>query len=148
MNPPANVLVATDFSPPAEHALEYACTLASRLDATIHLVSVVGVPALGVPELGGAMTTSVIDAMIDDNQAALDRLADQCRARGKVGEVLLRTGDARDTICHTATELKVDLIVMGTHGRRGLSRALLGSVAEYVVRTSNVPVLTVRTGKS
>ena len=148
MNPPANILVATDFSPPAEHALEYACTLASRLDATIHLVSVVGVPALGVPELGVAMTTSVIDTMIDDNQAALDRLADQCRARGKVGEVLLRTGDARDTICHAATELKVDLIVMGTHGRRGLSRALLGSVAEYVVRTSNVPVLTVRTGKS
>jgi nucleotide-binding universal stress UspA family protein len=148
MNPPASILVATDFSPPAEHALEYACVLASKLDATIHLVSVVGVPALAVPELGAAMAASVIDTMIDDNQNALDRLADQCRARGKVGEVLLRTGDARDMICHTATELKADLIVLGTHGRRGLSRALLGSVAEYVVRTSNVPVLTVRTGKN
>jgi nucleotide-binding universal stress UspA family protein len=86
--------------------------------------------------------------MIDDNQRALDRLAEQCRARGKVGEVLLRTGDARDVICQAADEVNADLIVMGTHGRRGLSRALLGSVAEYVVRTSKVPVVTVRTAKA
>lgn len=148
MNPPTNILVPSDFSLQAEHALEYACTLASKLDATIHLVSVIGVPALGVPELGAAMTASVMDSMIDDNQSALDKLADQCRARGKVGQVLLRTGDARDVINQTATEVGADLIVMGTHGRRGLSRALLGSVAEYIVRTSKVPVLTVPSGKT
>ena len=148
MNSPTNILVPSDFSLQAEHALEYACTLAQKLDATIHLVSVIGVPALGVPELGAAMSASVMDSMIDDNQRALDKLADQCRARGRVGEVVLRTGDARDVICQTAYEVKADLIVMGTHGRRGLSRALLGSVAEYVVRTSKVPVLTVRSGKA
>jgi nucleotide-binding universal stress UspA family protein len=94
------------------------------------------------------MATSVMDSMIDDNQRALDKLADHCRTRGRVGEVVLRTGDARDVICQTASEVEADLIVMGTHGRRGLSRALLGSVAEYVVRTSKIPVLTVRSGKS
>jgi nucleotide-binding universal stress UspA family protein len=148
MNVPTTFLVPTDFSAQAEHALEYACTLASRLDATIHLLSVIGVPALGGPQLGAAMAASMVDTMIDDNQRGLDRLADQCRERGKVGEVLLRTGDARGVICETAVELDADLIVMGTHGRHGLSRALLGSVAEYVVRTSNIPVLTVRTGKT
>jgi nucleotide-binding universal stress UspA family protein len=144
---PTSILVPTDFSPQADHAIEYACSLASQLDATIHLLSVVGVPALGVPELGAAMAASVVDSMIDDNQRALDNLAEQCREHSKVGEVLLRTGDARDVITQTARELNADLIVMGTHGRRGLSRALLGSVAEYVVRTSPVPVLTVRTAK-
>lgn len=144
MNLPTSILVPTDFSPQADQALDYACALADRLGATIHLVSVISIPALGVPELGAAMASSVIDSMVDDNQRALDRVADQCRARGKVGEVLLRTGDARDVIGQAAEEVKADLIVMGTHGRRGLSRALLGSVAEYIVRTSNVPVLTVR----
>ena len=61
-----------------------------------------------------------------------------------LGEVLLRTGDARDVINQTAKEVGADLIVMGTHGRRGVTRALLGSVAETVVRTAPCAVLTVR----
>jgi nucleotide-binding universal stress UspA family protein len=148
MTAPTSILVPTDFSTQAEHALDYACTLATKLDATIHLLTVIGVPALGVPELGAAMAASVLDSMIDDNQVALDRLADQFRDRCKVGDVLLRTGDARDVINQAVTEVGADLIILGTHGRRGLSRALLGSVAEYIVRTAKVPVLTVRTGKA
>lgn len=148
MNPPTNILVPTDFSAQAEQALDYACTLASKLGATVHLVSVIGIPAMGVPELGAAMAASVIDDMVKDNQKGLDALADSRRAKATIGQVLLRTGDARDVIPNVAEEIGADLIVMGTHGRRGLSRALLGSVAEYVVRTSHVPVLTVRTRKS
>ena len=144
MNPPANILVPTDFSPQAEQALDYACELAAKLGATVNLVSVVGIPALGVPELGAAMTASVIDDMVRDNQKGLEALADARRGKAKIGQVLLRTGDARDVIPGVAEEIGADLIVMGTHGRRGLSRALLGSVAEYVVRISRVPVLTVR----
>jgi len=147
MNPPANILVPTDFSPQAEQALDYACELAAKLGATVNLVSVVGIPALGVPELGAAMTASVIDDMVRDNQKGLEALADARRGKAKIGQVLLRTGDARDVIPGVAEEIGADLIVMGTHGRRGLSRALLGSVAEYVVRISRVPVLTVRAKK-
>ncbi len=148
MNPPTNILVPTDFSAQAEQALDYACTLANKLGATVHLVSVIGIPAMGVPELGAAMAASVIDDMVKDNQKGLDALADSRRSKATIGKVLLRTGDARDVIPNVAEEIGADLIVMGTHGRRGLSRALLGSVAEYVVRTSHVPVLTVRTRKS
>jgi nucleotide-binding universal stress UspA family protein len=57
----------------------------------------------------------------------------------------LKTGDARDLINQTAAEVGADLIVMGTHGRRGVRRALLGSIAETVVRSAPCPVLTVRT---
>jgi universal stress protein A len=110
----------------------------------VHLVNVIGIPALGVPELGVAVTSAMIDTMIADNQKALDTLAARRPADVRLGQTLLKTGDARDMIIQAAQELGVDLIVMGTHGRRGVSRALLGSVAETVVRTAPCPVLTIR----
>lgn len=142
---PKNILVPTDMSPHAEAALDYACELAGKLGATVHLVNVIGIPALGVPELGMAVTSSMIDSLIADNQKALDELAARKRSQGcNIGQILLKTGDARDAIDQTAAEIGADLIVMGTHGRRGVSRALLGSVAETVVRTAPCPVLTIR----
>jgi universal stress protein A len=141
---PKNILVPTDLSEGAEAALDYACELATPLGATVHLLNVIGVPALGVPELGVALTSTVIDSLIADNQKAIDAIADRKRQQTTIGQVLLRTGDARDLINQTALELGADLIVMGTHGRRGVSRALLGSVAETVVRSAPCPVLTVR----
>jgi universal stress protein A len=141
---PKNILVPTDLSEGAEEALDYACELAAQLGATIHLLNVIGIPAMGVPELGVALTSTMIDTMLADNQRSLDVLANARRDRCTIGEVVLKTGDARDTINQTARDLGCDLIVMGTHGRRGLSRALLGSVAETVVRSAPCPVLTVR----
>ena len=136
-----NILVPTDFSACSEHALDYAVELAEKLDATVSLLFVISVPSYGVPELGVGITASMIDNLIEDNQRALDQLA---RGRKEVNQTLVRTGDARDVILQTAEELTADLIVMGTHGRRGISRALLGSVTEMIVRTSPIPVLTVR----
>ncbi|MGE5180790.1 MAG: universal stress protein [Acidobacteriota bacterium] len=141
---PKNILVPTDLSEGAEEALDYACELAKTFGAKLHLLNVIGIPVLGVPELGVALTSSVIDSLIRDNQQALQKLAAAKRGDVVIGEVLLRTGDARDVINQTAKDLSCDLIVMGTHGRRGVSRALLGSVTETVVRTAPCPVLTVR----
>ncbi len=142
----SNILVPTDLGEGATEALDYACDLAADLGATVHVLNVIAVPGLGVPELGVAMTAGVIDAMVHDNQATLEKLADDRRSRVKIGKVLMRGGDARDQINEVARELDCDLIVMATHGRRGVSRVLLGSVAESVVRTAPCPVLTVRTG--
>lgn len=144
MTLPSTILVPVDFSDYSEAALDYAVGLAAKLDAKIYLLNVIGIPALGVPELGVALTASVIDSMVHDNQTALDKLADARRQQAPIGRALLRTGDARDVIIHVAEEVGADLIVMGTHGRRGVGRALLGSVAESVVRTSPCPVLTIR----
>jgi nucleotide-binding universal stress UspA family protein len=142
---PKNILVPTDLSEGAEQALDYACELARTLNAQVHLLNVIGIPILGVPELGVALTSSMIDSLIADNQAALDALVAKRAGTGvNFGQVLLKTGDARDLINQTAKELGADLIVMGTHGRRGVSRALLGSIAETVVRSAPCPVLTVR----
>ena len=142
---PKSILVPTDLSDGATQALDYACELAKTLGATIHLVNVIGIPALGVPELGLALTSTVIDQILLDNQNAIDKLADSHRTAGVViGQVLLKTGDAKDVINQTAIELGADLIVMSTHGRSGISRALLGSVTETVVRSAPCPVLTVR----
>jgi nucleotide-binding universal stress UspA family protein len=142
---PTRILVPVDFSSNAEQALDYAIELAGKLGATIHVLNVIGIPVFGVPELGVAVTSATMDSMVRDNQTALDKLVASRKSTGvKFSDPILRTGDARDVILQTAEEIGADLIVMGTHGRRGLSRALLGSVTEMVVRTSNVPVLTIR----
>src|SRR5678815_589500 len=143
MTLPTSILVPTDFSETAARALDYASALAAKLGARIHVVHVIGIPALGIPELGVALTSVTIDSLVRDNQAALDRLVDSRRNQATFGDVLLRTGDPRDMILQAANEVHADLIVIGTHGRRGLARALLGSVAEEVVRTAPCPVVTV-----
>lgn len=144
---PKVILVPTDLSETAEEAVDYACELARTLGAKLHLLHVIAVPVVGVPELGLALTSTMIDTMVADNQAALDRLAAKKAAQADIAPTILRTGDARDVINQTAKEIGADLIVVGTHGRRGVTRVLLGSVAENVVRTAPCPVLTVRMDK-
>ncbi len=141
---PKNILVPTDLGEGAEEALDYACELASKLGATVHLLNVIGIPTMGVPELGVALSSSVIDGVVHENQAALDKIVAAHAGMATFGPALLRVGDARDVINQTATELRCDLIVMSTHGRRGLSRLLMGSVAETIVRTAPCPVLAMR----
>jgi nucleotide-binding universal stress UspA family protein len=143
MTLPRNILVPTDFSKPAEHALDYAVELAAKLDAKVHLLNVIGWQLLGA-EYGIMMTASVVDGILEGNQKALDALVAARTGKVAFGPVILKTGDARDLIDETAREVKADLIVMATHGRRGVSRFLLGSVAEAVARTSPCPVLLVR----
>jgi nucleotide-binding universal stress UspA family protein len=140
---PRTILVATDFSDTAEQALDYAIALAGKLGAKIYLLNAIGLPTFGVvPELGVAATSTMIDGLVADNQKALDKLI-AAKAPTKL-HTLMRTGDPRDLIVDTAAEIGADLIVMGTHGRRGVSRALLGSVAEGVLRHATCPVLTIR----
>jgi nucleotide-binding universal stress UspA family protein len=143
MKLPSIILVPTDFSAVAEDALRYAVALAKRLDARLVVLDVIGIPALGVPELGLAVTSAMIESTVIANRATLDELVEN-HCKGVPCEPLLRTGDARDVINAVATEVKADLIVMGSHGRRGIARFVLGSVAEAVVRTAPCPVLTVR----
>jgi nucleotide-binding universal stress UspA family protein len=140
---PRQILVPTDLSEGAEQALDYACELARVSGAQVHLLNVVGIPAIGVPELAITLTNAMIDQLIIDHQVAIDRLA-ETRCTAPLGQVLVKAGNARDVITETAKELGVDLIVMGTRGRRGISRALLGSIAETIVRWAPCAVLTVR----
>jgi nucleotide-binding universal stress UspA family protein len=145
MTLPKKILVATDFSACADQALDYAVALAGKLDAKLHLLNVIVIPAMAIPEVGVAVTSTLIESTARTQQDEFDK---RVARRASAGiEALLRTGDARDVIVDVARELGADLIVMGTHGRRGVRRALIGSIAESVVRTAPCPVLTIREHK-
>src|SRR5580765_2352035 len=130
MKLPKVILVPTDFSEGAKAALDYAIGLAAKLDAKITLLNVVAVPMIGVPEVGVAYTADVLKSLLEGNQKLLDKLVADNAGKVAFAPTLLETGDARAQIEAAAIKLGADLIVMGTHGRRGVKRMLLGSVAE------------------
>jgi nucleotide-binding universal stress UspA family protein len=143
MKVPANILVPTDFSDNADTALDYAVALAHKLDATIHLLNVIGLPISGFP----SSSEADISSLLAGSQKELDRLATSHASEATFGPTLLKVANAQgvyDLIDATAIEVDADLIVMGTHGRSGLSRLLHGSIAESVVRTALCPVLVIR----
>ena len=138
---PKLILVPTDFSPHAEQALDYACALAGKLGATVHLVHAVASPPSA---LQVALTEGSLENLVTEHRDALEKLAESRRGAASFGPSTVEVGDPRDTIVATAQAIGADLIIMGTHGRRGLSRVVMGSVAEDVMRHAPCPVLTVR----
>jgi nucleotide-binding universal stress UspA family protein len=136
------ILVPDDFSATARHAMDYALDLARRLGASVCVLHAYEVPVYGFPE-GAALTADLAGQIREASNAALDSIVTAARKTGVEVDSMLRQGPAWSEIQAAANEWKADLIVIGTHGRRGLSRALLGSVAEKVVRTAPCPVLTV-----
>ncbi len=101
------------------------------------------IPILGFPD-GALIATPEIAARISDAaRAALDRTVARYGGRGVAIDAVLRDGVAYEEINAVAASIHADLIVIGTHGRRGLARAILGSVAENVIRTATRPVTTI-----
>ena len=138
------ILVPTDGSVEGERAVEYAIDLAREHDATIRAIYVVNAASYsGLP-----METAwdgISDALREEGQAAVDRVTELAPSDVPVETAVLEGSPSR-TIIEQATPDRCDLVVMGTHGRGGIDRLLLGSVAERVVRSAAVPVLTVRVG--
>jgi nucleotide-binding universal stress UspA family protein len=134
-----HVLVATDFGEPAEHAVATASELATKFDAKLTLVHAYAMPTTIYDERAYWPTAEIIK----NAEIALAGALAKTRERAPAAESVLVRGDAREGILAVARERKADLVVMGTHGRRGLPRMFLGSVAERVVQVSPVPVLTV-----
>lgn len=139
---PKKILVPIDFSPCAEYALDYACELAPRIGAEVVLVNALGAT---VPEM--AVSETALATMFRGHRAALDALVASHGDGVAFDMPVVKNGDARDAIVDTASELGADLVIMGTHGHRGFSRLMLGSVAEEVLRRAPCPVLTVRKPK-
>lgn len=143
------ILFATDFSPPSQHALKYACDLAEKFDSQLHLLHVVQdlMPFMGEPGMLVPNVSNYLVELRDSAQRALEELPPkEFSAAGQAIRVL-RTGPPFLEIVRYAKEAGIDLIVLGTHGRSGLKHVLLGSVAENVVRKAPCPVLTVRPPK-
>jgi universal stress protein A len=140
------ILVPTDFSPTADAALAYAKTLAARLDASLHLLHVFTDPyavSTYVPEVYAPVTRETHDRALADAHERLRERLDADEERRYRGSLAMITGLTANEIVKYANEHDIDLIVMGTHGRRGIAHFVVGSVAEHVVRISRCPVLTV-----
>ena len=144
MNLPRCIVVATDFGPESEKAIAYALELARKLDARVHLVHGFVVPSIPGPEAGLPLPPSVTLEMERASRQALDQTLARHQREGVPLEAHFKWEDPRHAVVDAATELKADLVVIGTHGRKGLKRALMGSVAESVVRFAPCTVLTVR----
>ena len=135
------VLVPTDFSDASDAALRYGIALARAFHAKLHL--------LHIPEHPRAMAIEeypigLVSTLRNVAHERLGQLLTEQEYRELVPERAMRIGLPCDEIVRYAGENDIDLIVMGTHGRRGVARVLMGSVAEHVVRTAPCPVLTVR----
>lgn len=144
MTLPRTVVVATDFSEQAEKATRYALELAQRLEAKVELVHAWQIPVVTSPELAMPLPVTFVDDLARDSQRAMDEAVKRHSTTGVPVHGTVVCGDARDAVLETLDKVKGELLVLGTHGRRGLKRALLGSVAENVVRFSPCPVLVVR----
>jgi nucleotide-binding universal stress UspA family protein len=142
---PRTILVAVDGSATAHRALMAASQLAGQFGSALHLVHVVDVmPALTPEALPSA---EVYRQLKLDGQRVLDQALaalPQPSPGPRPPQTHLHLGRADHRIVQTAKDLKADLIVLGTHGRTGLARVLLGSVAEHVTRHAPCDVLTVR----
>jgi nucleotide-binding universal stress UspA family protein len=138
------ILVPTDFTETSQQALDWAIALADRLGASVTVMHSYEIPIVSFPEGALIATPEIATRIADASRAALDSTI-QKRQGGRVPlDAVLREGVAWDEINAVADSIDADLVVIGTHGRRGLARALLGSVAENVIRTAHRPIVTIR----
>ncbi|NUO49203.1 MAG: universal stress protein [Polyangiaceae bacterium] len=133
------ILVPTDFGPPARQALDLACEIADKFDSTVTILHVYTPPVVPYME----PFPFPLDDFMTAAQVVLDREVARARTMHKRVSGELGGGAAWREIVDRVVDEGHDLVVMGTHGRRGVSRVLVGSVADRVVRTCPVPVLTV-----
>lgn len=137
------ILVPVDFSETSNFALDYAIDMATKLGASVTVMHAFELPIYGFPDDALVASAEVAPGIVNGSTQALAATLADRKKSGVTLESALRQGPADKEIVDLARLAGADLIVMGTHGRRGLARALLGSVAEKVVRTAPCPVLTV-----
>jgi nucleotide-binding universal stress UspA family protein len=146
MKPIRNILVARDFSPCSERALETALALADRSGATLHVVhaDVLHADPYGEPDDAAGSLDKLRERLKEDVERDRDESARFDPGSVKMEHAVVRDVAAAPALIRYVEEHDIDLIVMGTHGRTGLRRMLLGSVAEEVIRWVPCPVLTMR----
>ena len=137
------ILVPVDFEEASDSALQAAADLAQKFNAKLILMHAYELPFYPYPGTSLTATNDLPRAIHEAATAGLDGMVGRVKAQVPDTESLLRAGAPADEILAVAKERNVDLIVMGTHGRKGFAHALLGSIAEKVLRRADLPVLTV-----
>lgn len=143
MSLPKIILVPTDFGTGSDHALAYAVELARAIGAELVVVHTYEIPMVGFPDGAILATPELTTRILEGAEIGLKKTVASHANSGVSIRTLVKQGPTWRTIIDTASEVGAGMIAMGTHGRHGLPRALLGSVAEKVVRSAKCPVLTV-----
>lgn len=139
------IVVPTDFSDCSEEAWALAKRVAARLGSEVVLAHILVEPIVyGDASLATDSTWQLFEQGRKWVEEKIEEWASGARAQGITVRTIVRTGSAHEEIVNLATDEPAELIIMGTHGRSALNRALLGSVADRVVRFAPCPVLTVR----
>jgi nucleotide-binding universal stress UspA family protein len=142
----AKILVPTDGSDCARVGLDHALKLAGSCGASLHVLNVIDLSTPAADWSGATAWQPLLTSMREHSQGVMGDALQRARAAGitAASEMIeLPAGRVADSIVQAAKERGCDLIVMGSHGRRGVKRMLLGSDAELVLRMSSVPVLIV-----
>ena len=134
------ILVPVDFSHDSDHALDYAIDLGQQFHSVLVLIHVIH---MHLPHIVEASYPNIMEYMRTEAEAQINSRRERPIGAGMRASVIVESGIPATRIVDVAEDQDVDLIVMGTHGRTGLHRILLGSVAERVVGLSRCPVLTV-----
>jgi universal stress protein A len=143
------ILVPTDFSEHALPAVRYAAELADKFGAELILLHVVPDAVLALPDAVMPTPTPLadLDALTAAGKQGLANLIAAEKLESRHPRIEVRIGSPTAEIVAAANDLHADLLCIGTHGRSGLARVLLGSVAEHILRQAPCPVLTVRPKK-
>jgi nucleotide-binding universal stress UspA family protein len=136
------ILCPVDFFPASDAAVNYAVGLAANYDARIHLLHVI-TPLLPTAYEYAIDTTSIMDSLEKNAAEEMKTLVARAKEAGVCADVELRIGDVYDEIKQCIETEKPELLVMGTHGRRGVERWFMGSTTEKLMRHSPVPLLTI-----
>ncbi|MFC7186328.1 universal stress protein [Halorubrum yunnanense] len=138
------IVVATDGSDSVRRAVDVAVDVAARFDAEVHAIYVVD--SGEVESTPDEVREDLRDALDDHGESALEQVTEAAGERDSELDVTVEVREGRPAgeISGCAGDVDADLVAMGTRGRHGENRFLIGSVAERVVRTCPVPVLTVR----
>ena len=131
-----NILLATDFSDASERAFDYAIAIACLHGSKIYLVHVIPPDSTSIPP-------PRTDWMRHEAEREMESLSSRSELKPIAHETVLRTGSVWSVLSALISQQNIDLVVLGTHGRGGLKKLVLGSVAEEVVRRVGCPVITV-----
>lgn len=139
------ILIATDGSDIAENAADFGIKLAKNLNSEVYCIYVVDTTAFS--SIDSEMIWKNIKSILEeDGKRALKSIEEKVKDLNLKFHAILRYGNPSEEIVKFAKENNIDLIVMGTSGRSGLDRFLIGSVAEKVIRTAPCPVMVIRKG--
>lgn len=140
------ILVPTDFSENAQHALDYAVVLAKQCSAKLHLLHTPVVPTYLLMDLSYSPGPEAVTRILNESQDSLDAQAKGVAESGVEYYTAIREGTVHEVIRDYAKEHDVDLVVLGTHGRTGVSKLMYGSVTERVIKTVHTPIIVVPPG--